>query len=99
MHERRGSNFVLAGSRGERFGAPYTVMTFNLSGWPGGLEPVWTLLDAHSAEALSAPPSAGNRALRLLLEQAGLIRPGGLWFECTARRASGAAVPSRVLGP
>ena len=65
MQALRRGDFVLAGSGGEHFGAGYTVMTFNLSRWPGGLQPVWTLLDGHSAEALRAQPSAGNSALRL----------------------------------
>ena len=43
----------------------YTVMTFDLSRWAGGLEPVWTLLDPDSVQALSAEPSSNNRALRL----------------------------------
>ena len=45
--------------------AGYTVMTLDLYRWPGGLEPMWTLLDPDSVQALSAEPSPGNRTLRL----------------------------------
>ena len=43
-------------------------MTLDLSRWPGGLQPVWTLLDAASAEALGAEPSPENGALRVAAE-------------------------------
>ena len=45
--------------------AVYTVMTLDLYRWPDGMEPVWTLLDPDSMQALSAEPSPDNRALRL----------------------------------
>ena len=45
--------------------AVYTVMTLDLYRWPDDLEPVWTLLDPDSMQALSAEPSPDNRALRL----------------------------------
>ena len=36
-----------------------------MSDWPGGVEPVWTLLGPDNMEALRAEPSADNPALRL----------------------------------
>ena len=36
-----------------------------MSDWPGGVEPVWTLLEPESARALRAEPAADNPALRL----------------------------------
>ena len=36
-----------------------------MSDWPGGVEPVWTLLEPESLEALRAEPSADNPTLRL----------------------------------
>ena len=36
-----------------------------MSDWPGGVEPVWTLLEAESARALRAEPAADNPTLRL----------------------------------
>ena len=36
-----------------------------MSDWPGGVEPVWTVLEPESMEALRAEPLADNRALRL----------------------------------
>ena len=39
-----------------------------MSDWPGGVEPVWTLLEAKSAQALRAEPSADNRTLRLVAD-------------------------------
>ncbi len=42
-----------------------TVARLNVSDWPGGVEPVWTLLDAESAEALRFEPLADNGAVRL----------------------------------
>ena len=41
------------------------VARLNASDWPGGVEPVWTLLDAESARALGAEPLAENGAVRL----------------------------------
>ena len=41
-------------------------MTLELSEWPGGMEPVWAMLDPKSAHALRNEPSAENRALRLV---------------------------------
>ena len=37
----------------------------NVSDWPGGIEPVWTLLDAESAGALRVEPRTENSAVRL----------------------------------
>ena len=37
----------------------------DVSKWPGGVAPVWTMLDPESAQALRAEPSAERRALRL----------------------------------
>ena len=37
----------------------------NVSDWPGGIEPVWTLLDAESAGALRVEPLAEYSAVRL----------------------------------
>ena len=39
--------------------------TLEVSEWPGGVAPVWTLLDPASLQALQAEPSAENRVLRL----------------------------------
>ena len=36
-----------------------------MSDWPGGVEPVWTLLEPESIQALRAEPSADNGTLRL----------------------------------
>ena len=36
-----------------------------ISDWPGGVEPVWTLLEPASMEALRAEPLADKPALRL----------------------------------
>ena len=36
-----------------------------MSEWPGGVEPVWTLLEPASIEALRAEPAADNATLRL----------------------------------
>ena len=36
-----------------------------MSDWPGGVEPVWTLLEPESARALRAEPGADNPTLRL----------------------------------
>ena len=40
-------------------------MRTDLSKWPGGVEPVWRLLEPASVAALRAEPSAANRTLRL----------------------------------
>ena len=40
-------------------------LTTDLSKWPGGVDPVWTMLTPESVEALRAEPSAENRTLRL----------------------------------
>ena len=37
----------------------------NVSDWPGGIEPVWALLDAESAGALRVEPLAENSAVHL----------------------------------
>ena len=39
-----------------------------MSDWPGGIEPVWTLLEPESIEALRAEPLADNPTLRLAAE-------------------------------
>ena len=39
-----------------------------MSDWPGGIEPVWRLLEPESIEALRAEPLADNPALRLAAE-------------------------------
>ena len=36
-----------------------------MTDWPGGVEPVWTLLEPESARALRAEPAADNPTLRL----------------------------------
>ena len=36
-----------------------------MAGWPGGVEPVWTVLEPESARALRAEPAADNPTLRL----------------------------------
>ena len=45
-------------------------MTLEVSQWPGGVEPVWTLLDPASRQALRIEPSAENPALRLACDLA-----------------------------
>ena len=40
-------------------------MRTDLSEWPGGVEPVWRLLEPASVVALRAEPSAANRTIRL----------------------------------
>ncbi len=40
-------------------------MRTDLSEWPGGVEPVWRLLEPESVVALRAEPSAANCTLRL----------------------------------
>ena len=40
-------------------------LTLEVSEWPGGVAPVWTLLDPASLQALQAEPSTENRVLRL----------------------------------
>ena len=39
-----------------------------MSDWPGGVEPVWTLLEPESARALRTEPAADNPTLRLAAE-------------------------------
>ena len=39
-----------------------------MSDWPGGIEPVWALLEPDSAQALRAEPSADNPTLRLAVD-------------------------------
>ena len=39
-----------------------------MSDWPGGVEPVWTLLEPESARALRAEPAADNPTLRLVAD-------------------------------
>ena len=36
-----------------------------MSDWPGGVEPIWSLLEPESARALGAEPGADNPTLRL----------------------------------
>ena len=50
-----------AGRRADR----EAVGRVDVTDWPGGVEPVWTLLDAESAGALGAEPLADNSAVRL----------------------------------
>ena len=38
--------------------------TLDVSDWPGGLAPVWTLLAQDSARALGAEPNAADGAVR-----------------------------------
>ena len=45
-----------------------TELKTDLSKWPGGVAPVWTLLEPESVEALRAEPSAENRTLRLVAD-------------------------------
>ena len=57
---------ALARERGiEAEGPAETELRTDLSKWPGGVAPVWTLLEPESVEALRAEPSAENRTLRL----------------------------------
>ena len=50
----------------ERQGRPGSAgAMLEMSDWPGGVEPVWMLLEPESMEALRAEPLADNRALRL----------------------------------
>ena len=46
-----------------RSGGPGAML--EMSKWPGGVEPVWSLLEPDSMEALRAEPLADNPALRL----------------------------------
>ena len=48
-----------------RRGPGESPLTLDVSDWPGGVGPVWTLLDPASLQALRAEPSAENDALRL----------------------------------
>ena len=52
-------------------------LTLEVSEWPGGVAPVWTVLDAASLQALQAEPSAENPVLRLAcdLTEAELVEP------------------------
>ena len=50
-----------AGRRADR----EAVGRLDVTDWPGGVEPVWTLLDAESAGALGADPLADDGAVRL----------------------------------
>ena len=45
-------------------------LTLEVSQWPGGVEPVWALLDPASRQALRIEPSAENPALRLACDLA-----------------------------
>ena len=57
---------ALARERGiEAEGPAETELRTDLSKWPGGVAPVWILLEPESVEALRAEPSAENRTLRL----------------------------------
>ena len=50
----------------DRQGGPGSAdAMLEMSDWPGGIEPVWALLEPESIEALRAEPSADNPALRL----------------------------------
>ena len=48
-----------------RRGPDESPLTLEVSDWPGGVAPVWTLLDPGSLQALQAEPSAKGGALRL----------------------------------
>ena len=53
-------------ARGSRRRGPGEAgVRLDLSDWPGGVAPVWAMLDPESAQALRDEPSEGNRALRL----------------------------------
>ena len=50
----------------DRHGRPGSAgAMLEMSDWPGGVEPVWTLLEPESIRALRAEPSADNGTLRL----------------------------------
>ena len=54
--------------------------------WPGGVAPVWTVLEPESMEALRAEPLADSRALRLAAESAGRgVRGIGVRAQCADR--------------
>ena len=53
-----------------RRGPDESPLTLEVSDWPGGMAPVWTLLDSASLQALRAEPSSENRALRLACDLA-----------------------------
>ena len=53
-------------ARGSRQRGPGEAgVRLDLSDWPGGVAPVWAMLDPESAQALRDEPSEENRALRL----------------------------------
>ena len=57
---------ALSRERGiETEGRTETELRTDLSKWPGGVAPVWTLLEPESVGALRAEPSAENRTVRL----------------------------------
>ena len=60
---RAGSEWLCRASR--RRGPGEAGVRLDLSDWPGGVAPVWAMLDPESAQALRDEPSEGNRALRL----------------------------------
>ena len=49
----------------DEYGPGETGLRTDLSKWPGGVEPVWTMLESESVEALRAEPLPENRTLRL----------------------------------
>ena len=52
------------GENGQRV-REQTVARLDTADWPGGVEPVWTMLDAESDAALRVEPLAANGAVRL----------------------------------
>ena len=57
-----------------------------MSDWPGGVEPVWTVLEPDSMEALRAGPLADNPTLRLGGRSAGRgVRRIGVRAQCADR--------------
>ena len=66
----------------------------DLSMWPGGVDPVWTMLEPESVEALRAEPLPENRTLRLAadltdeeLEHSAFVRNALAVLERTAEEA------------
>ena len=60
-----------AGEAAEDENAPgETRLATDLSKWPGGVDPAWTMLEPESVEALRAEPLPENRTLRFAAELA-----------------------------
>ena len=60
---KRGWQEEAADDRHGRRGSAGAML--EMADWPGGVEPVWTVLEPGSMEALRAEPSADNATLRL----------------------------------